>query len=262
MRSLLLASVLIGTALMGAGAAQADEPEIRELINCQPGESFAKLADALGGLDADKLDTINTSPSFSFTVLDGGPLPSRIFHRSEAGAETDLPFSDDGEVTDFVQLFRGGDKAEFCVEDPARAGKPKGESDTYSVSMSVNMNFINASGTYSIEELRDGAKDGKAAIRRMMGGAEAVFAPSLTHIHLAYKDKPAAPDIQGCTAAGLCKALAFKPLEDNYLFALQALEDMNAAELRIGGGDHVISPSMDFDKMVETMVANKDNSDD
>ncbi len=248
MRALITATVFI----LSIGSAHADEPEYRELITCQPGKVFSNLADTVTGLDEDLTNTIHTNPSFTFAVLDGGVLPSRIFYRSETGEEKDLPFSDKGEVTDIVEFFEDGEKAQFCVEDPTRAGQIK-DGDTYSVSMQMKMRFINSSGTYALGELEDGIKDGNSILSKLYGGPAALSVLGFEDIHVAYQDKSITPDFQGCTVSGNCQTVPFEKFEGNYIVAFETLKDMNASELRVVGGAHSLSPTMSYEKVLNSM---------
>ena len=250
MRYILLSASLI----VCSGTAFSDDVELRQKIECAPGENFAKIADALTDLEEEALDTINTNPSFTLKPVDDGPLPQRIFHRASTGKTSDLNYSEDGAVTDFIALFENGKDDEFCVEDKHRAGRVK-EDDAYRFDMRFNMNFHNTSGVYKMDELEDGLKDGKTALKKIVGGAKALFVPKLTHIYIDYADDSVAPDFQGCLDDGQCKALSFQQLENNYLISMEDLRDMDATELRVLGGEHIISPSMNLDKMAKAMGA-------
>jgi len=255
MRSLIIA----GCVVLIAGSASADEPKLRELIECAPGKSFAKMANALGALKDSQLDTISTKPSMTLSVRDDDPMPKRVFHRASKGTETDLIMSEKGEITDFIMYFENDKNSEFCVEDPARQGQPQ-TGDSYSVNMRFNMNFHNTSGTYAMTELKDGLKDGKTALKKIIGGAKAVLVPGMSHIFVEFDDPKSLAQFLACKSEGQCEAVGTEKLGDAYLIAFDDLEDMDAKELRIKGGAHTVSPSLSPKKMAQIMGPGDDDN--
>ncbi len=234
-----------------AHMAAADEPELRDLIECTPGKSFSKMAGGLADLDDDKLDTINTNPSFTLEAADGGEMPERIFIRS---GETDinLDVSDEGEVADFINLFLEDEKAELCVEDPSRAGKPK-EKGAFSMAMKFNMNFIDNNGTYPLPVLKDGLKDGKSALKKMMPGPVSLLIPKLSHIYIEYEDDMTEPSFRALDGDQDLGEPGFVKFGPAFLIAYEDLKDMDADTLKVLGGAHTISPSLSPKRMAKLM---------
>lgn len=210
------------------------------------------MADAIGALKADKIDTINTSPSFTLLPRDQGEMPKRVFVRHADGREKTLTYSEDGEVTNFIGDFQKSSGAEFCVEDPGRAGQPKTE-DAYDLNMRFNMNFINNSGSYKMEELTDGLKDGKTALKKIIGGPGSLFVPSLTHLYVEYDDKDTEPVFSARKGGKDLGDLDYEQLGDAYLVAFKALKKKGADTFVIDGGAHTLSPSMSPEKMAKLM---------
>lgn len=244
--------ILVGLLFAIFGSAAADEPAHRNLIECAPGKNFNKMADALASLRADKIDTINTNPSFTLLPRDGGALPERVFVRFKNSEEKDLTYSAEGEVTNFIADFEKSSGAEFCVEDPSRAGQLKTE-DAYALSMSFNMNFLNSSGTYKMSEIEDGLKDGKTALKKIIGGPGALLVPSLTHLYVEYEDKKAKPILRAKKGEKDLGEVKYEKLGDAYLVSYKALEKMGADSFIVAGGDHTLSPSMSPKKMAKIM---------
>lgn len=245
---------LLTLALIAAfcGVANANDPDSRQLIECAPGKKFKKMADAIGGLKSDKIDTINTNPSFTLLPNDGGDLPKRVFVRLRNGDEKNLTYSADGEVTNFIADFEGSSGAEFCVEDPSRAGQPK-DKDAYALNMNFNMNFINNSGEYKMAELKDGLKDGKTALKKIIGGPGSLFVPNLTHLYVEFEDKDAKPLFVARKDGKNIGELSFDRLGDAYLIAYNALSQKRADVFVVSGGAHTLSPSMSPEKMAKIM---------
>jgi len=253
---------ILGLTLGLSFTAVAENPETRQLIECAPGKSFTKIANAIGDLKADKTDTINTNPSFTLQPRDGGELPKRVFIRAVDGDETALEFSKDGEVTNFIAEFEDTSGKELCVEDPVREGAPKTE-DAYALNMRFNMNFLNSSGVYGMDEIKDGRKDGKSALKKIIGGPGSFFVPSLTHLYVEFEDPEAEAAFQGCELARSekkCQALEFEKLGEAYLISFDDLKDMKADQFLVDGGAHTVSPSMSKEKM-ENMAKPKGKAD-
>jgi len=234
--------------------AQANEPDIRDLIECVPAKEMTKLSDAVTGMKATRVDTINTNPSFELNALDGGPLPDRMFHRAQDGTETDLKMSETGKVEGFAEIFAGDKKAEMCVEDSARAGLLKTD-DAFSFNMSLNMNFINKSGVYSMAELKDGLSDGKAVIKKMVDSPAAIFVPDMSHLYVEFEDPEAQPAFTAVLEDGKEETVETVKLGEAFMIDYDSLKDMNAQTLRIEGGAHTLSPSMSPERMAKVTQA-------
>jgi len=252
----LLLSMVLGLTVCGAADAKdkEDTPHLRKLVECVPGKQMAKLSDAIAGLDADRLDTINTNPSFTLKPNDGGPAPQRVFVRL-GEMETDLKMIEDGEVVDFMPVFAGQKDAELCVADPVRAGQPYVQGGAYSFSMAFNMNYINSSGRYEMDELSDGLKDGKAALKKMIGGPVALVLPKLSHIYVEYEDEAAEPVFKAQRKGKDVGTPEFTKLGDAYLIDYKSLKALKADTLIVEGGVHTLSPSMSPKRMAKLMGA-------
>jgi len=250
--------------LLMSGTAMADDtPELRELIECTSGKSFAKLAKGLAGLDAKRLDTINTKPSFTLAANDGGKLPKRIFVRSRA-VEADLSMSSDGEVREFIGLFADDKKAELCVEDPSRVGVVK-DKGAFGLSMAFNMNFLNTSGVYSLDEIKDGMKDGKSALKKMVPGPVALVLPKMSHLYFEFADASVVPEFRMFKADDNGEMQDIGPaefvrLESDFMVDVESLVENNMDELRVAGGAHTMSPSLSPKRMAK--LIGKDQAKD
>ncbi len=254
MRTLLLASLLFGL----IGTAQASDPETRQLIECAPGKNFVKMSEAIGSLEADKLDTINTKPSFTLLPRDTGELPKRVFVRGSDGTEIDLDYSAEGEVVEFLPSFERTVGGELCVEDPIRQGRPKTE-DAYAFSMEFNMNFLNTSGTYSMDEIKDGLKDGKTALKKIIGGPGSLLVPSLSHLYVEYADNSTKPQFSARKDGKDLGEVPFTKLGDAYLIAYDVLKKKRVDSLVVGGGAHTLSPSLSPKRMAKIMKPKGDS---
>lgn len=244
---------IIGLTVLGFSfSASADDAATRQLIECAPGKNFAKMADALGSLKADKIDTINTNPSFTLSPRDGGELPSRVFVRARNGQETNLSFSSEGEVSNFISEFENAASSEFCVEDPSRVGMPRTE-DAYALDMRFNMNYLNRSGLYEMDELKDGLKDGKSALKKIVGGPGSLFVPSLTHIYVKFEDDEAKPVFSALKGSEVLGDVAFEEFDSAFLIAFDDLKTLGADRFSVSGGAHKLSPSMSREKMEKIM---------
>lgn len=246
--------VFIGLFLSGllCMPAAADTPDLRELIECAPSKKFVKLANGLAELDASRTDTINTKPSFTLAANDGGALPSRIFVRSETG-ETDLVMSTKGEVTNFIEHFTDDKSAELCIEDPSRVGVVK-DKGAFGLSMEFNMNFLNSSGIYTMDEIKDGLKDGKAALKKIISGPVSILVPKLSHLYVEFGSEAAAPSFEVFKNGETLGEVETVRLGPAYMIAVDDLKDLEMDELRINGGAHTLSPSLSPKRMAKLMA--------
>jgi len=245
-----ITGIILSLAFMGSSLA--DDGDVRKLIECSPGKNLAKLAGNLSELKADRLDTINTNPSFTLEPTDGGVMPVRIFVR-HGEIETDLQQVDDGEFLNVMPLFLGQEKAELCIEDPSRVGQVKEKDGAFEFSMAFNMNFLHTSGSYSLDELKDGLKDGKAALKKMVPGPVALVLPKMSHVYVEYDDETARPEFSAIKDGNKIEALDFVQLGKAYMIAMEDLKDMKIDSLEIKGGAHTVSPSLSPKRMAKIM---------
>lgn len=244
--------VSIAVLLSMSMTAAADDVPVRQSIECVSGKNFVNMANAIGSLKADKIDTINTNPSITLWPRDGGELPKRVFVRSTNGIEKTLSFSKDGEVSKFIGDFENASGSEFCVEDPARAGSPK-TTDAYALDIRFNMNYLNTSGVYGMDELKDGLKDGKTALKKIIGGPKSLFVPSLTHIYVKFEEDDAKPVFEALKGDKTLGEIGYEEFDDAYLVDFETLEKMGADTFSVSGGVHKLSPSMSREKMEKIM---------
>ncbi|NNE57996.1 MAG: hypothetical protein HKN36_07815 [Hellea sp.] len=239
--------MIMPLALISVNIANADEGELRQLIECNPAKDLVKTANALTDLDADKVDTIKSDLAFTLAPNDGGVLPERIFWRL-GDAEKDLPFSEDGEVTNFIDVFAGDKSAEICVEDPTRTGQPKDEKP-FAMSVNFQWNYRNSSGTYQLTELEDGLKDAKSTLKKLAGAPASLMVPSFTHVAIGFDDKEAEAEFRAFAGETDLGQVATERLGPAYIFEYDQLEDMGADRLIVEGGAHKLMPSLSPEKM-------------
>ncbi len=255
----LVVSMVVSAPMSGAAFAADDADRPRERIECVPGKKFAKLVKKIGELGPEKRDTIDPAPNFTIKPTDGGGMPGRFFARTGTN-EINFEISEEGRVLEFLEKFPRDKKSEFCSEDPSREGMLKSEK-AFEFSMEFNVEFRNDSGSYSMAELKDGLKDGKSVIKKIVPGPVALLIPKMTHVLVQFDEADALFGFQAFKNDALVGDAAFERAGLDYLLSYEGLEAMGADELRISGGAHKIFPSLSLEKLKKHDMIREEEDD-
>lgn len=214
--------------------------KIRKAENCFDAGWVSGKLRKLATLKPDKTDTVGVLPSAHFILEDSVQhYPERAFIKDQ-GVQTELPIALDGRLIGFEKISVASDDVELCHYDPKRAGLPF---NAYGIALNINteIQFHNQSGTHSIQDIKDGLKDGRSHYKKI-AGALAIVVPKMSHIMIEYKDET--------------KALDFTLMKDGValtetvpivycvspMIKVKDLEDIGADSIIISGGDYTPLP--------------------
>lgn len=237
---LYFALMCLGLTASSYALAQASDPKIREAENCfYVGWVSSKLR-KLATLKPEKTDTVGVSPSAQFILDDSNQhYPERVYIKDQ-GEQTEFSVSLDGRLLGFEKISEASDDVEFCHYDPKRAGLPF-DADGIKLNINTEIQFHNQSGAHSLDEIKDGLKDGRSHYKKI-AGALAIIVPKMSHIMIEYEDETLALDFT-----------AFKdstPLTETVpvifcgspMIKVKDLEDIGADHIVISGGDYTLLP--------------------
>jgi len=224
--------------------AQAADPNIRKAENCFKVGWLSEKLSKLTKLKPNKTDIVGVSPTAHVKLDDRSQPyprhhPKRYFIK-DRGVETDLPIAPDGQLLGFEKLSGSSKDVELCHYDPKRAGLPF-DADGISLDINTDIQFHNQSGTHSLDEIKDGLKDGKSHYKKT-AGAMAMFVPKMSHIMIKYDDET--------------QPLEFTALKDDVpltapvqivycvlpMIRVKDLERIGADRIRISGGPYRLLP--------------------
>ncbi len=223
-----------------AADTQKDERDKAAGIECMPAKDFVKILGKLDSLKPERKDSVGMSPEMSFTVNDGGVLPERVFFRYE-GKETLFTLEQNGHVSDFTRIKTMNKKGEMCLQDTSRIGISE-EENGLELNIDMDLAYHNTSGTHRLDELKDGLKDGRSHIKKLVPTPLRLLIPKFSYLQVetnkgkdvnivAYKD--------GRTLSGL----TITEMDGAKLVEYAQLESLGADSLKITGAPYTLGPT-------------------
>lgn len=249
----ILASAVFAALAVQSAAAE----EARGNPYCFPAKGIGNMVERINNVDAKRRDVVNVTVAPKFLIRDDGPWPERFFIRND-GEEFDVPvITPSGETPGFVALAKTHERGEVCVTDAARAELPASDESLY-FEMGLSPLFKNISGRHDIDELKEGAKDGKVFYKQMVPAAFRMFTPATDSLAVKYKSESAQPKIFAQTDEGEIElpAVAYR---DMYVVTLDQLEEAGGTALIVKGGEYSLqpTPTVAFMKRLDNMINKK-----
>ena len=239
---LYLASISLGLAVSSHAHAQTADPKIRQAENCFDAGWVSGKLRKLATLEDQKTDTVGVSPSARFILDDNTQhYPERAF-MTDQGEQTEFTLSPSGQLIGFEKIRVASDDVKLCHSDAKRAGLPF-DADGIKLNINTEIRFHNQSGTHSLDDIKDGLKDGRSHYKKI-AGALAIVVPKMSHIMIEYENET--------------KALDFTPMKDGAaltetvpivycehpMIKVKDLEDIGADSIIISGGDYTLLPAL------------------
>ncbi len=244
---------ILFTAVMGASfllsanayADDFDRNSIRGEIYCFPTKFATELVEKLAAADADKKDVVDSKLAPRFRIFDGGALPQKYFIRpKDAQGETGTPLTilPDGGVPDFLPKVQSAEAgSDLCIKDVNRVGRPGNDEGLY-FEMGLTPKFKNRSGSHTIDELKEGTKDGKSLYKKMIPKVARMFMPDTDHLSLRYDDIETPLQMTAYKGETALPPIETEFYNESHVFDLDDLKDMGADRLVISGGPYQLSP--------------------
>ena len=228
-----------------ASADDFDRDTIRGEIYCFPTKYASELVEKLDGADADRKDVVESKLAPRFRIFDGGELPQKYFIRpkdAQDEAGTALTILEDGRVPDFLSKTQSApDGSDLCIKDVNRVGRPGDDEGLY-FEMGLTPKFKNRSGSYTYDELKEGTKDGKHLVKKMIPAVARLFMPDTDHLSLRYDDINTPLQITAFKDGEALPPIETEFYNEAHVFDLGDLKDMGADRLVIAGGPYQLSP--------------------
>ena len=237
---LYFALMCLGLTESSYALAQTSDPKIREAENCfDVGWVSSKLR-KLATLKPEKTDTVGVSPSAQFILDDSTQhYPERVYIKDQ-GEQTEFPVSLDGRLLGFEKISGTSDDVEFCHYDPKRAGLPF-DADGIKLNINTEIQFHNQSGAHSLDEIKDGLKDGGSHYKKI-AGALAMIVPEMSHIMIEYEDESQALDFTAFKDSTPFVETVPVIFCGSPMIKVKDLEDIGADHIVISGGDYRLLP--------------------
>jgi len=201
-----------------ASADDFDRDTIRGEIYCFPTKYASELVEKLDGADADRKDVVESKLAPRFRIFDGGRVPDFLSKTQSAPDGSDL-----------------------CIKDVNRVGRPGDDEGLY-FEMGLTPKFKNRSGSYTYDELKEGTKDGKHLVKKMIPAVARLFMPDTDHLSLRYDDINTPLQITAFKDGEALPPIETEFYNEAHVFDLGDLKDMGADRLVIAGGPYQLSP--------------------
>lgn len=215
--------------------------ELRGETFCFPAKDVPKLVSELAEVDADRRNIVDVRLKPRFIIKDKGVWPERFYLAKDGQVVTDMPFSrETGAVPNFLASAKARPDTDICVDDPTRADRPKDDEGLY-FEMGLSPLFHNETGTYTLAELEEGAKDGKKFYKKMLPGAVALFMPDTDYFAVKMAEIGAKPVVTATTKKGDV-ALPMDAVKDMWIVSLDDIEDLDATGMTVRGGAYELQP--------------------
>lgn len=252
-------------ALISHTALASDAADMAAGIKCIEARKIIKMTRKFDELKPAKKDTVNTVPSMKLTASKGAALPERVYFRN-GKTETLFNMDKDGWVTDFDRISTMVKKGEMCMQGKQFASK-KGEQSGINLSIDFDVLFKNTSGTHTMAELLDGAKDGKSHYKKMFPGPMALMVPKMTHVGVVYKVEDAAlanlsPQIYATKDGKKINGLLVENFDGMFVVGIKDLQNLGADGLKIEGGKYELLPIPSIEKMKKLGFGNGEEGGD
>ena len=230
-----------------------DAPKRMETEYCFGTRGYLKQLAKFDELKPDRRDTVGPVLEMVFTMEEGEAATQRAELR-QGEQVVPIPLTQTGDEVrsgNLAALLRerraeiedGGEGLRLCVVDPAREGRPWNDPG-YSLQPGFGVRFHDSSGTHSLAQLEDGAKDGRRHWKKM-AGAMGFLVPKFDHVAVANADRdnpPAVTALRGGVAVG---AVEGEYYDGARMVSLDALEALGADAIRVEADTYRLTPSPD-----------------
>lgn len=199
---------------------------------CRSAKELVNVAQAFYGDNPERTNIISPEFNLTFKGINGAADPTAILYRYE-GEEEILPIID-GELTGLEKIAKRSKDGEMCrLVDGELA--PVTEGDSTEAGASFSFPYKRADGEFSIDEIKEGAKDGSKVMNGLAPAGLGFAVPGLKGIALrAAEDSDVKPAF---TFSRKGKTVSVKnyQLNQDTMFLLKDVKSSKADKMTIEG---------------------------
>lgn len=230
MRHLISSGLLLVTA--GNSTAFANEMPISE--KCFPIERAQSVTHKFAKMKDSRRDTVDTKLTAYFVNMEARTTPPTLYLK-DGDTRQDFTITADGEVTGFAAAVNTARSSAQVCGNAQEDGK-------LGMGMGTDVSFIDRTGPFTLDVLRDGLDDGKSHYKKSVPGPLAMFVPQMTHVMVTYDPLDTPADIVAVVKGEAVSDVQIEPFGKAYVIALNTLENMGAEALSVRGGTFTLSP--------------------
>lgn len=210
---------------MAATPAFAGEP-------CRSAKDLVNVAQSFYGDNPERTNIITPEFTLALKGINGAADPTAILYRHEGKEETVQIV--DGELTGFDKISTWSKKGNMCrLVDGELA--PVTEGDSTEANMSFSFPYKRTDGVFSMDELKEGAKDGSKVMSGLAPGGLGFVVPGLKALALDPAEDTDAKPSFNFSRKGETVSVKASSLGNTALFRLKDIKSSKADTLTIEG---------------------------
>lgn len=205
---------------------------------CFSAEFYVDALAKTASLKSEKRDIVDTVIVMQMTMQGDAPLPERFTYRT-GDVDTELPIQADGTVPTATQIA-GMPEGKFCLMDQRIGENGEGKIGV-GLGIESDVLYKNTSGTHTLAELVEGAKDGKQHYKKMYGGMVGLV--KFNHLLVEYENDSIPAQITATKNGMPIEGLTTDTFSSAYIIKIKDLKKLGADGLSVGGGPYTLSPA-------------------
>jgi len=213
--------------------------------NCLAAKDLVNLVQSFYQADAGHVDTIKPEFNLQLKPIGDNPAPTglRYIYKNQ---KIDLLIDEKGNIQGMEKASSFNKDGELCKLVNGEIGE-KSEEPTVQANMSFSFPYLNKSGSHSVDELVEGAKDGSKIMNSLAPGGLGFMVPGLKAISVSPAEKDGdMPVLRFMEGEALTRGPEITQVKNNQLFKVKDLKKSRADRLDVSGSYRLVA-TFDFD---------------
>lgn len=213
--------------------------------NCLSAKDLVNMVQSFYQADADRVDIIKPEFNLQLKPIGDNPAPTGLRYVYE-DQKIDLLIDEEGNVQGIEKASSFNKDGELCKLIDGKIGE-KTEEPTVQANMSFSFPYLNKTGSHSVGELVEGAKDGSKVMNSLAPGGMGFMVPSLKAISISPSEKDGdMPVLRFMEGDTLTRGPEITRVKNNQLFKVKDLKKSRADRLDVSGSYRLVA-TFDFD---------------
>lgn len=228
--------------------------------DCMEAKDLVNMVQAFYQADPERVDIIKPEFSLQLKPIDDNPAPTGLRYIFE-DQQVDLLLDENGVIQNMQKATSFEKEGQLCK---LIDGKIVGKSDepTVQANMSFSFPFLNSSGSHSVDELVEGAKDGSKIMNTLAPGGLGFMVPGLKAISITPLEKDhEMPVLRFMDGKSLTPGPEISRVKKTQLFKVKDLKKSRADRLEVLGVYKLIA-TFDYDPEDIKKAAEKNETSD
>ncbi|CAM3760524.1 hypothetical protein [Litorimonas haliclonae] len=191
--------------------------------NCLAAKDLVNMVQSFYRADADRIDIIKPEFNLQLKPIGDNPAPTGLRYVYE-DQEIDLLIDEEGNVQGMEKASSFKKDGELCKLIDGEIGE-KTKEPTVQANMSFSFPYLNKTGSHSVDELVEGAKDGSKIMNSLAPGGMGFMVPGLKAIIVSPAEKDGdMPVLRFMEGDTLTRGPEITRVKNNQLFKVKDLK--------------------------------------